>query len=69
MDEWKLFADAAAQAAAAFTTQNQQEISNAGLIAQQLAATFANPGYAGQTHFGQHFNQHFGTPSTSSFTR
>merc|ERR1711944_7741 len=60
MDEWKLFADAAAQAAAAFTTQNQQEISNAGLIAQQLAATFANPGYAGQTHFGQHFNQHFG---------
>merc|ERR1712018_620974 len=68
MDDWKLFADAAAQAAAAFTTQNQQEISNAGLIAQQLAATFANPGYAGQTHFGQHFNQHFGTPSTSSFT-
>merc|ERR1712018_1050794 len=68
LDEWKLFADAAAQAAAAFTTQNQQEISNAGLIAQQLAATFANPGYAGQTHFGQHFNQHFGTPSTSSFT-
>ena len=68
MDEWKLFADAAAQAAAAFTTQNQQEISNAGKIAQQLAANFANSGLAG-SHFGQHFNQHFGTPLTSSLTR
>merc|ERR1712018_408411 len=67
LDEWKLFADAAAQAAAAFTTQNQQEISNAGKIAQQLAANFANSGLEG-SHFGQHFNQHFGTPLTSSLT-
>merc|ERR1712018_558433 len=67
LDEWKLFADAAAQAAAAFTTQNQQEISNAGKIAQQLAANFANSGLAG-SHFGQHFNQHFGTPLRSSLT-
>merc|ERR1711944_285166 len=43
------------------------EISNAGKIAQQLAANFANSGLAG-SHFGQHFNQHFGTPLTSSLT-